>query len=198
MNGAMEVVRTPVDRELSELEALAERYETDKLAHDYCRRYETHFADLRDQEITLLEVGVFRGGSLRMWADYFPRATIIGLDIDPLERVDTERVRTVVVDVNQYEAEEHYDIVIDDGSHHAADMVGALNRLWPFVKLGGWYVLEDLQTQFSTMWGGGPGSPALARIKGALLELLHDQPTCPLAELHAYGQIVFLRKIFVP
>lgn len=194
----MEVVREPVERELSELEVLAKRYETDKLAHGYCARYETHFAELRDREITLLEVGVFRGGSLRMWADYFPKAKIIGLDIDPLERVDTDRVRTVVVDVNAYEAEEHYDIVVDDGSHHAVDIVGALNRLWPYVKLGGWYVIEDLQTQFSAMYGGGPGSPALARIKGALLELLHDQPTCPLIELHSYGQIVFLRKIFVP
>ncbi len=180
---------------IGDLERLAKLHGTDKFEHGYCPAYENHFRHLRHEPITLLEIGVWKGASLHMWHDFFPEATIIGIDIAPLATVNSDRVTTVTGDVKEYEPEEHFDIVIDDGSHDGADMVAALNRLWPFVKLGGWYVIEDLQTQFSVQWGGGRRSPALAKLKTGLLELLHDQPECPLAEIHVYPQLCFIRKV---
>ena len=185
---------------VGDLAEIAERTGTDKLAHGYCPHYEDHLRHLRNQPIELLEVGVYRGQSLRMWAEYFHAAVVIeGVDIDMgivIEPATLDpRIELTTVDVKEFVAERHYDVVIDDGSHESSDIVAAIDRLWPYVKLGGWYVIEDLQTQFSAQWGGGPDSAALRKIRNAVYEVLHDQPECPLAEIHIYNQIAFLRKI---
>ena len=187
---------------IGDLGEIAERTGTDKLLHGYCPHYEDHLRHLRREPIELLEVGVYQGQSLRMWAEYFPGASIEGLDIDTGICLSPEtldpRITLIQGDVKDFVAERHYDVVIDDGSHEATDIVAAIDRLWPYVKLGGWYVIEDLQTQFSVQWGGGPKSPALWKLRNGLYELLHDQPTCPIVEFHAYPQIVFLRKVDAP
>jgi len=55
-------------------------YETDKIRHGYLDVYDADRAPWIDKEITLLEIGVYRGGSLKLWRDYFPRGTIVGID----------------------------------------------------------------------------------------------------------------------
>jgi len=37
-----------------------------------------------------------------------------------------------------------YDLVIDDGSHIAEDVLGVLAHCWKWVKPGGYYVIEDM------------------------------------------------------
>lgn len=47
--------------------------------------YERLFEKFIGKEINILEIGVSHGGSLQMWKEYFgDKATIFGLDIDPL------------------------------------------------------------------------------------------------------------------
>ena len=54
-----------------------------KWAH-YFPIYERHFSWMRNKTLTFLEIGVDKGGSLRMWQRYFgPFARIIGIDINP-------------------------------------------------------------------------------------------------------------------
>jgi 8-demethyl-8-alpha-L-rhamnosyltetracenomycin-C 2'-O-methyltransferase len=73
------------------LTALAIKYGTDKWGpHFYTPIYHELFSAWRDRPIRLLEIGVggygFRkvgGSSLSMWAEYFPRGHITGLDIAP-------------------------------------------------------------------------------------------------------------------
>ena len=51
--------------------------------HHYFDVYTRYFERYRDRPITMLEIGVFRGGSLRMWKEYFHTdSTIVGVDID--------------------------------------------------------------------------------------------------------------------
>jgi len=51
--------------------------------HHYFDIYSRYFERYRDRPITMLEIGVFRGGSLRMWKKYFhPDSTIVGIDVD--------------------------------------------------------------------------------------------------------------------
>ena len=46
--------------------------------------YETHFSRFRDKSPIILEIGVFHGGSLQMWKNYFGKGCkIYGLDIEP-------------------------------------------------------------------------------------------------------------------
>jgi hypothetical protein len=55
---------------------------------DYFPVYERHFAPFKNSAVTVLEIGVNKGGSLAMWRDYFgPEATIIGVDINESCRI---------------------------------------------------------------------------------------------------------------
>ena len=60
-------------RFMTSLAELARKHGTDKFEHGYCPHYEDRFGNLRDQPITLLEIGSWYGQSLRMWREYFPR-----------------------------------------------------------------------------------------------------------------------------
>ena len=59
-----------------------EKYNTDKVQHGYLRIYDPIFSDYVDKEINLLEIGVFKGGSLFLWKDYFPKGQIFGIDLN--------------------------------------------------------------------------------------------------------------------
>lgn len=74
----------PYFTEEQELEAIGKETGTDKCsdAHDYLRKYEFFLRRFREQPMTLLELGVFHGDSLRMWSCYFPKAHIVGVDIN--------------------------------------------------------------------------------------------------------------------
>ena len=73
----------------------AGKYDTDKAEHPhYLRAYEDYFRPLLDKEVRLLELGVYKGGSLLLWRDYFERGLIVGLDLQPIKLDDpTGRIR---------------------------------------------------------------------------------------------------------
>ena len=62
---------------------LAQQHGTDKLRHGYTPLYDELFTPLRDRPVNVVELGVLRGASIRMWADYFTHGTIYGVDIRP-------------------------------------------------------------------------------------------------------------------
>ena len=143
------------------LDELGLKYKTDKSSahHNYLDFYGSFLAPLRDQEITVLEVGVLNGASLKMWEEYFPRAHIIGADINrAVKRFETGRVTIEILDQSNIEelvqvAMKYgpFDIVIEDGSHKWEHQITSLRTLFPFVKDRGFYAVEDLQTNFGVM-----------------------------------------------
>jgi hypothetical protein len=146
---------------------LAQRYNTDKAQLvDYLDHYDAHFGHLRDQDIRLLELGVNAGGSLQLWRDYFHRATIVGLDINPVE-IDDQSGRIKLYTGKQQDealldrigtesAPDGFDIIIDDCAH-----IGVLARasFWHLfehhLKSGGVYVIEDWGTGYWDSWVDG-------------------------------------------
>ena len=45
--------------------------------------YDRYFSKYRGTDVRFLEIGIFQGGSLQMWKDYFgPKAKIFGVDIN--------------------------------------------------------------------------------------------------------------------
>jgi hypothetical protein len=143
------------------LDSLGLKYGTDKASgfHDYLVFYERHFAPLRYANLQILEVGVFGGASLRTWAEYFPNARIIGADIDfrarqhrapriEIELLDQSNVQDLVDLGLKYGT---FDIVIEDGSHMWEHQTTTLKTLFPFVKPRGFYVVEDLQTNYGDL-----------------------------------------------
>jgi hypothetical protein len=143
------------------LDEIGLRFGTDKTSqfHNYLSFYESFMAPMREAPITLLEVGVFRGASLNMWREYFPNAKIVGVDIQPTaKQFESERVHVELADQSNLQhlaevAVKHgpFDIVIEDGSHMWEHQITSLRALFPFVKNGGYYVVEDLQTNYGAL-----------------------------------------------
>jgi cephalosporin hydroxylase len=136
------------------LDYLGKFYGTDKASghHDYLGFYE-RFLDGAAVK-TVLEIGVGEGGSLKMWADYFPHATIVGMDKDEGKRerkVWSDRIKLWTGDQANEEhliglscAHAPFDLINDDGGHGAEEQLTSLRVLWPHLARGGFYLLEDI------------------------------------------------------
>jgi hypothetical protein len=135
------------------LEEIGFRHGTDKsrICHNYLPVYEQFFGPLRDEPITLLELGVQNGYSLRTWREYFTSATIVGVDIWP-PIPDLGLPNTVCYKSDQTDLglpkllarHAPFDIIIDDASHLSINTIASFELLWPLVKPGGIYIIEDL------------------------------------------------------
>jgi len=132
----------------------------------YLDFYDDKLWYLQDSKINLLEIGVQNGGSLETWARYFWKAEkIVGIDVDPKcadLKFEDNRIKMVIGDAKTVELEDTFDIIIDDGSHQAADIIANWNHWWPKLNDGGVYVVED----FHTMWMPGYGSNAIQFFAG--------------------------------
>ena len=132
------------------LSQLGQRMGTDKgTDHSYLEVYEQLFEPLRRRPMTMLEIGVYKGNSLRMWKAWFPQARIFGMDINPsvAEVPGCELVIANQTDRSAIESrwsDESLDLIIDDGSHRLEHQLLALCYLWPKLKRGGMYVIEDV------------------------------------------------------
>lgn len=140
----------------------------------YTDVYATYLDRWRRRRFTLLELGVFRGDSLRMWDAYFPRATVVGLDLEPLA---VERARGFEVTIGSQTdpevlggiLERHPDVrvVVDDASHITELTIASFRYLFPRLASGSLYIIEDLAPNSYEDWPGhdperGANWPAIA------------------------------------
>ena len=130
----------------------------------YLPLYDRHFSQYRQAAVSILEIGVFKGGSLKLWREYFgPEARIFGVDIDPQcaqfdgdygqvrigSQADPDFLRSVVEEMGGV------DVVIDDGSHVMKHVDVSFRTLFPLLRKGGTYIVEDLHTAYWPSYGGG-------------------------------------------
>lgn len=110
----------------------------------------------------MLEIGVDRGGSLQMWREHLPRATIVGLDINPEsarhddpgrdihvrigDQTDSQFLGTVIEEFGPF------DTVLDDGGHTPKQMIGSFRYLFPRLRPGGVYIVEDVCANYWTIY----------------------------------------------
>jgi hypothetical protein len=162
-----------------ELTQLANRFGSDKgdtvlCAHTYTRVYEALLKPVREQPIRLLEIGLMHGHtqdtmqgrfdevgcpSLKMWAEYLPRAEIFGFDIVDFRPFSTPRMTIFQGDQSNAgdlarlaeQAGGPFDIIIDDGSHASHHQQAALAALFAHLAPGGLYCIEDLHFQPSDL-----------------------------------------------
>lgn len=142
------------------LDSIGVKYGTDKssLYHDYLDFYERFLAPLRLEPLSILEIGVWYGASLSMWAEYFPRSRIVGVDIAPqIHKHPNPRATIEIADQANVahlarlgQTYGPFDLIIDDGSHMWDHQITSLRYLLPFVKPGGFYILEDLDTSYGS------------------------------------------------
>jgi len=139
----------------------------DRLLHKwdhYIEIYDRHFSSFRNKEIVFVEIGVSHGGSLQMWREYFgEKAKLIGIDINPeckqFEEPNTEIIIGSQEDLMFLETLKNNlpdtDIFIDDGGHTMKQQILTFKYLYDKVKLGGYYLCEDLHTSYWYEYGGG-------------------------------------------
>lgn len=152
-----------------DLQVLGQIFGTDKVGgHLYTTHYTTHLKRFRYKRIKLLEIGVggydnphAGGRSLRMWKSYFPFGKIFSLDIYDKSALEESRIR--IFKGSQVDKEFLYkitdeigqlDIIIDDGSHINEHVIETFKLLFPKVKDGGIYIIEDMQTSYWEDFGG--------------------------------------------
>lgn len=152
-----------------DLTRLAILHGTDKFGyHDYTPNYYALFRRFRDKPIRFLEIGVGgygaadRGGeSLAVWRDFFPAARVTGIDIQKKSLDLGPRVR--ILEGSQVDpeflagierSEGPFDLIVDDGSHRNDHVLESFRLLFPGLREGGIYVVEDTQTAFYPNRGG--------------------------------------------
>jgi hypothetical protein len=148
---------------------LFDLYGSDKTRSGYHKTYEPLLASRRTTITAVLEIGIGTldpavrssmvgyaaphyqpGGSLRAWRDWFPNAMIIGVDTQPDTQFSEGRIHTRLADsTNLGELDTAlqnltFDVIIDDGDHDPRSQLITLNNLWPRVRRGGHYVIEDV------------------------------------------------------
>lgn len=141
-----ELLNSPV------LQAMVDGHGTDKVR--YMDIYRPLFAGMAESARKICEIGVWRGGSLRLWRDFFPNAHVYGIDCDEKREFDGERATTFVADQSDREqlgafVQEHgsdFDLILDDGGHTMENQQVSLAVLFPHVRPGGYYVVEDVHT----------------------------------------------------
>ncbi|MEV0384948.1 class I SAM-dependent methyltransferase [Nonomuraea sp. NPDC050643] len=161
---------------------------TDKWGrHWYTATYERHFDRFRDGRVRVLEIGCDGGESMRMWTHYFRRGELLRLDSKDKALITPPRARSVfgaqddVGFLTRIVAEHGpFDVVIDDGSHVNSHVITSFGTLFPHLRAGGLYVIEDLGASYWPGWGGSStelSSPAttVGFIKELLDGLNHQQ-----------------------
>lgn len=145
----------------------------------YLDIYHENFARFRGTDVHILEIGIYSGGSLKMWREYFgAAATIYGVDIEPACKVYEEAKTRVFVGDQADRAFWHsfksevprIDILIDDGGHAYEQQATTLEEMLPHISPGGLFLCEDLYHEYNPFH-------ALAFGMSKRLSAIDDMPT---------------------
>jgi len=177
-------------------------FNTDKGSpHNYIEYYDKMFSDCREEQINLLEIGVFHGESMKLWSKYFTNVNLYGvdiftrfegkvkLDIDYVSRnLEGYDVQLDIVDscsespdkkkvrdeyLSQFE-DGFFDIIIDDGQHNSESQILTYNNFKSKVSKGGLYIIEDIKPWLDG--GERSGHTHLEYLKRDIknLEIVHE------------------------
>lgn len=151
---------------MDSLDLIAIRNGTDKSSqfHNYCEKYEKYLPFDRLSNIKILEIGVCQGESIKMWKEFYPNATIVGLDINPNCKQYERKKEGMFIEIGSQDDPDFlktltdkyqkFDMVLDDGSHMQHHMIYSFEFLFDFVKDQGIYVLEDTCCSYWPGYGG--------------------------------------------
>ena len=207
-----------------DLQKLGLMFGTDKaIGHYYLQHYQEHFRPFKFKPVKLLEIGVggykdpnYGGHSLRLWKSYFWNGRIYAVDIhvksalqEPKitifkgSQIDAEFLKEITSQIGTL------DIIIDDGSHINMHVITTFKLLFPMLKKGGIYVIEDVQTSYWEDKGGDSvdlNNPKtmMTFFKGLTDGLNHKEFVRPgyepsyfdknIVSMHFYHNLIFIYK----
>ena len=170
------------------LRSLCDHSRTDKdTSHSYMDVYEQLFSIKRESATQVLEIGIgpkdtLNGGSIKLWNDFFPNATIHAIDIisycDVWDAIKTQPRICLHTESDAYTPEFvnntfaaqglKFDIMIDDGPHTLESMKVFVGLYTPLLKDDGVMVIEDI-------WSMGWISEILACLPGGYSPTILDR-----------------------
>lgn len=149
------------------LDDLAIKHKSDKSSryHNYAVKYDKILASFRESFLSVLEIGVAQGQSIRMWTDYFTKATIHGADISKASescQLYSDRIKFHLLDqtdgeqLKNLEQYSPFDLIIDDGTHFWKEQIFTFKTLFPYMRKGGIYIVEDTSTSYWKEYKNNP------------------------------------------
>lgn len=186
----------------------------DKWFH-YFEVYDLYFKRFRNKNIVFCEVGVFKGGSLQMWQNYFgENAQIIGVDVD--EKCKKYEERNVSIEIGDQADPAFWsyfkkkypkvDVLLDDGGHMMNQQIVTFENMFPHISKNGIYMCEDMHTSYWESHRGGyrrygTGIEYFKGLVDSINAILAEEPylevgynTRNIGGLHFYDSIVVVEK----
>lgn len=148
----------------TEIGLLFDKYGSDKdTNHSYGPFYQNLFPDRLKVE-RVMEIGIAHGGGLMAFHEFYANATVVGFDKEPCHRLEVgstdagifpltprpDRLEIYQGDMRVREDllrsvnHRQFDLVVEDATHKIGDSLPCLLWLWPWVKPGGIYVIEEM------------------------------------------------------
>ena len=143
------------------LEEIVDNSRTDKnTVHSYLPLYNNLLKSKKDTAKNVLEVGIFNGGSIKLWSDYFTNANVYGLDIMHIhhvwDEIKTKNNIHLYTSTNAYD--DHFfvtqflnknikfDFMLDDGPHSLESMKQFIKLYSQVMSDDGILIIEDVQS----------------------------------------------------
>ena len=127
--------------------------------HTYIEVYEEILRPYRGL-VSVLEIGLFSGQSLRMWEQYFDQGSVYGIDcsdqpvggMQDLRPMIAEGTHNIIImdgtskeDIEKNFKGIMFDVIIDDGSHNLEHQLESYKHFKSHIAKGGIYIIEDIQ-----------------------------------------------------
>jgi hypothetical protein len=181
-------------------ESTARRFVLQK-SRDMIEWYERHFAATQGRNV--LEIGIFKGGSVALFDRLLKPRRMVAIDISKspvaalneyiareraearlkpyygVDQTDADRLRAIILEEFQGDG---IDLAIDDGCHLLHETRASFDAIFPYVRAGGIYVIEDWGWAHwsHSHWqeGGGPwkDQPATTQLILELVMLAASRP----------------------
>ena len=155
-----------IDSSLSETKLckLGNKYQTNKSSINieghrsgYTPFFTLLFSSLRDKKINIAEIGIEKNSSIKLWREYFKRASIYGFEFDKKKieiAVSQNLKKTNFYEINVHDknsiysafskAKVKFDIIIDDSTHLFDDQIRVIENSFKFLKTNGIMIIEDI------------------------------------------------------
>jgi len=142
------------------LEELIINDRTDKnTTHSYIPLYQELLKGKKETAKNVLEVGIYNGGSIKLWSEFFTNATTYGIDISSIDNVwDEIKNKNNIKLYTSYDAyDEHtfklnflckgikFDFLLDDGPHTLESMLKFIKLYSQIMTDDGILIIEDVQ-----------------------------------------------------
>jgi hypothetical protein len=129
------------------------KFDTDKYNHGYMSVYSPLFLEMKNIK-KILEIGIYRGDSLKLLSYFFEDGVIHGIDVLDCTHLNSDIIKTHIYnqenieDLNEFISNVggDFDLIIDDGGHTMKQQQISFGVLFKELKNGGVYIIEDLHT----------------------------------------------------